>query len=166
MWSKNSSFTLTPAINCAKKARIEFTVHQYEHDGAQSSYGLEAAEKLAVVPERVFKTLVVKLDSKELVVAILPVNSMLSMKSVAKTCAGRKAEMADKVEVQRSTGYVLGGVSPLGQKKSLKTVIDSSAQQYTTIYVSGGRRGLEIELNALDLQTLTFASFAPISQLS
>ena len=89
---------------------------------------------------------------------------MLSMKSVAKACGARKAEMADKTEVQRSTGYVLGGVSPLGQKKSLKTVIEQSAQQYPTIYVSGGRRGLEIELNPLDLQTLTLALFASISQ--
>jgi Cys-tRNA(Pro)/Cys-tRNA(Cys) deacylase len=157
---------LTPAVNSAKKAKIEFTVHQYEHDSDQSSYGLEAAEKLAVGPQRVFKTLVVKLDASQLVVAILPVNSMLSMKSVAKACGGRKAEMADKVEVQRSTGYVLGGVSPLGQKKSLKTVIDQSAHQHATIYVSGGRRGLEIELKALDLQILTRALFAPISQLS
>lgn len=157
---------MTPAVNSAKKAKIEFTVHQYEHDSAQSSYGLEAAEKLAVGPQRVFKTLVVKLDASQLVVAILPVNSMLSMKSVAKACGGRKAEMADKVEVQRSTGYVLGGVSPLGQKKSLKTVIDQSAHQHATIYVSGGRRGLEIELKALDLQILTRALFAPISQLS
>jgi Cys-tRNA(Pro)/Cys-tRNA(Cys) deacylase len=151
-------------VNSLKKAKIGYTVHQYEHDSGHSSYGLEAAEKLAVVAERVFKTLVVKLDASQLVVAILPVDSMLSMKSVAKACGGRKAEMADKVEVQRSTGYVLGGVSPLGQKKPLKTVIDQSAQQYPTIYVSGGRRGLEIELNALDLQTLTRASFAPISQ--
>ena len=155
---------MTPAVNSAKKAKIEFNVHQYEHDSGHASYGLEAAEKLAVEAERVFKTLVVKLDATQLVVAILPVNSMLSMKSVAKACGGRKAEMADKVEVQRSTGYVLGGVSPLGQKKSLKTVIDQSAKQYSTIYVSGGRRGLEIELNALDLQTLTLALFAPLSQ--
>jgi Cys-tRNA(Pro)/Cys-tRNA(Cys) deacylase len=155
---------LTPAVNSAKKAKIEFNVHQYEHDSGHASYGLEAVEKLAVEAERVFKTLVVKLDATQLVVAILPVNSMLSMKSVAKACGGRKAEMADKVEVQRSTGYVLGGVSPLGQKKSLKTVIDQSAKQYSTIYVSGGRRGLEIELNALDLQTLTLALFAPLSQ--
>jgi Cys-tRNA(Pro)/Cys-tRNA(Cys) deacylase len=155
---------MTPAINSAKKAEIEYFLHQYEHDSESSSYGLEAAEKLAVAPERVFKTLVVKLDTAELVVAILPVNSMLSMKSVARACGGRKAEMADKAQVQRSTGYVLGGVSPLGQKKFLKTVIERSAQQYATIYVSGGRRGLEIELNALDLQTLTQASFASISQ--
>ena len=155
---------MTPAISSAKKAKIKFNVHQYEHDIGHSSYGLEAAEKLAVAPERVFKTLVVKLDAKQLVVAILPVDSMLSMKSVAKVCDARKAEMADKTEVQRSTGYVLGGVSPLGQKKSLKTVIDHSAQQYPTIYISGGRRGLEIELNAQDLQVLTSASFATISQ--
>jgi Cys-tRNA(Pro)/Cys-tRNA(Cys) deacylase len=157
---------LTPAVNSAKKAKIEFTVHQYEHDSTHSSYGLEAVEKLAVVPQRVFKTLVLKLDALQLVVAIVPVNCMLSTKSVAKACGGRKAEMADKVEVQRSTGYVLGGVSPLGQKKSLKTVIDQSAHQHATIYVSGGRRGLEIELNALDLQILTRALFAPITQLS
>jgi Cys-tRNA(Pro)/Cys-tRNA(Cys) deacylase len=156
---------LTPAVINAKKANIEFAVHQYEQDSAHASYGLEAAEKLAIEPERVFKTLVVKLDSTQLVVAILPVNSMLSMKSVAKVCGGKKAEMANKDEVQRSTGYVLGGVSPLGQRKSLKTVIDHSAQQFPTIYVSGGRRGLEIELNALDLQSLTLALFSPISQL-
>ncbi|GAC21466.1 Cys-tRNA(Pro) deacylase [Paraglaciecola arctica] len=155
---------MTPAINSAKKAKIEFSVHQYEHDSGHASYGMEAAEKLAVEAERVFKTLVVKLDAKQLVVAILPVNAMLSMKSVAKACGGRKAEMADKVEVQRSSGYVLGGVSPLGQKKPLKTVIDQSAKQYPSIYVSGGRRGLEIELNALDLQTITRALFAPLSQ--
>jgi Cys-tRNA(Pro)/Cys-tRNA(Cys) deacylase len=155
---------MTPAVNCAKKAKIEYTLHQYQHDSGAPSYGLEAAEKLAILPERVFKTLVVKLDETQLGVAILPVNSMLSMKSVAKACGARKAEMADKVEVQRSTGYVLGGVSPIGQKKSLKTVIDQSAQQYPTIYVSGGRRGLEIELNALELQTLTLALFATISQ--
>ncbi|MFB1037446.1 MAG: Cys-tRNA(Pro) deacylase [Sinobacterium sp.] len=155
---------MTPAVNSAKKAKIDYTVHQYKHDSGNTFYGLEAAEKLAILPERVFKTLVVKLDATRLVVAILPVNVMLSMKSVAKACGGRKAEMANKVEVQRSTGYVLGGVSPLGQKKSLETIIDQSAKQHTTIYVSGGRRGLEIELNALDLQTLTLATFAPLSQ--
>jgi Cys-tRNA(Pro)/Cys-tRNA(Cys) deacylase len=155
---------LTPAVNILNKAKVEYTIHQYEHDSTDSSSGLEAAEKLTVATERVFKTLLVKLDSTQLVVAILPVNSMLSMKSVAKAFGGRKAEMADKLEAQRSSGYVLGGVSPLGQKKPLKTVIDHCAQQYSTIYISGGRRGLEIELNALDLQTLTLALFAPISQ--
>ena len=156
---------MTPAVNSAKKAKIKGALHQYEHDSSHSSFGMEASEKLQVAPEQVFKTLVVKLDAKQLVVAILPVNSMLSMKSIAKTCGARKAEMADKTEVQRSTGYVLGGVSPLGQKKALKTVIDASAQQLSSIYISGGRRGLEIELNAVDLQNLTKASFAAISQI-
>lgn len=154
---------MTPAVNCVKTAKVEFSVHHFDHASGHSSYGLEAAEKLAVPPEQVFKTLVVRLDTDELIVAILPVKSMLSMKSVAKIFGARKAEMADKAEVQRVTGYVLGGVSPLGQKKSLKTVIDHSAQEYATIYVSGGRRGLEIELNAFDLQTITLALFAPIS---
>lgn len=155
---------MTPAVNSAKKAKIDFKLHQYAHDSGRDSYGLEAAEKLMVDVDRVFKTLVVKLDGKQLVVAILPVDCLLSMKNLAKACGGRKAEMADKLEVQRSTGYVLGGVSPLGQKKTLKTVIDDSAQQKSTIYVSGGRRGLEIELMAQDLQTLTRATFAPLTQ--
>jgi Cys-tRNA(Pro)/Cys-tRNA(Cys) deacylase len=155
---------MTPAINCARKAQVNFIIHHYEHDSGSTSYGLEATEKLAVPPERVLKTLVVKLDAAQLVVAILPVNSMLSMKSIAKVCGARKAEMAEKFEVQRSTGYVLGGVSPLGQKKRLKTLIDDSVKQYATIYVSGGRRGLEIELNVLDLQSLTQAVFASIAQ--
>lgn len=155
---------MTPAVNSAKKAKIQFKLHQYAHDSGHDSYGLEAAEKLMVDVDRVFKTLVVKLDGKQLVVAILPVDCLLSMKNLAKACGGRKAEMADKLEVQRSTGYVLGGVSPLGQKKALKTVIDDSAQQNSTIYVSGGRRGLEIELKAQDLQTLTRATFAPLTQ--
>lgn len=157
---------MTPAIDQVKKAKIAFTLHQYQHDSSCSSYGLEAAEKLNVSVKQVFKTLVIKLDASQLIVAILPVDTQLSLKRVAKACGGRKAEMADKVEVQRSTGYVLGGVSPLGQKKRLKTVIDNSAEGLSTIYVSGGRRGLEIELNALDLQTLTQAKFSPISQVN
>ena len=155
---------MTPAINCAKKAKIPFQIHEYQHDASSQSYGLEAAEKLNIPAQQVFKTLVAKLDDSKLVVAVLPVDSMLSMKSLAKACGGKKAEMADKTEVQRSSGYVLGGVSPLGQKKSLTTVIDKSAKPFSTIFVSAGRRGLEIELSALDLQTLTRASFAAICQ--
>ncbi|MEP1552195.1 MAG: Cys-tRNA(Pro) deacylase [Paraglaciecola sp.] len=155
---------MTPGINCAKKAKVAFKVHEYQHDASSQSYGLEAAEKLNIPSKRVFKTLVAKLDGATLVVAVVPVDSMLSMKSLAKACAGKKAEMADKLEVQRSTGYVLGGVSPLGQKKALKTVIDESAGQFSTIYVSAGRRGLEIELSAADLQSLTRASFFSICQ--
>ncbi|MEP0355953.1 MAG: Cys-tRNA(Pro) deacylase [Paraglaciecola sp.] len=155
---------MTPGINCATKAKVAFQVHEYQHDASSQSYGLEAAEKLNVPSKQVFKTLVAKLDGATLVVAVVPVDSMLSMKSLAKACAGKKAEMADKLEVQRSTGYVLGGVSPLGQKKALKTVIDESAKLHSTIYVSAGRRGLEIELSASDLQSLTRASFSDICQ--
>jgi Cys-tRNA(Pro)/Cys-tRNA(Cys) deacylase len=157
---------MTPAINAAKKAKIAFQVHEYIHDSSYQAYGKEAAEKLGVVAQRVFKTLVAKLDDNQLIVAIVPVDSMLTMKSLAKACSGKRAQMADKLEVQRTTGYVLGGVSPIGQKKALQTIIDGSAQQHPTIYVSAGRRGLEIELTAADLRTLTDGKFADISQLN
>ena len=155
---------MTPAINVAKKHKVTHTIHEYTHDAASESYGLEAAEKLGVPGECVFKTLVVTLDNKDLAVAVLPVVSMLSMKLIAKAAGAKKALMADKAEVERSTGYVLGGVSPLGQKKRLKTVIDVSAKQHATIYLSAGRRGLEIELNPDDVATLTRGIFAEIAQ--
>ena len=113
--------------------------------------------------ERIFKTLVVDVGDKKLVVAIVPVTAMLNLKAIAKAAKAKKAVMADKNDVMRSTGYVLGGVSPLGQKKRLLTVIDSSAQAYETMYVSAGRRGLEIELAPSDLKLLTNADFAAIS---
>lgn len=156
---------MTPAINLAKKAQIAFKVHEYQHDPASESYGLEAAEKLGLVPVQVFKTLVVSLEGKELAVGILPVDTHLSMKHIAKAANAKKAEMADKALVARTTGYVLGGVSPLGQKKLLKTFIDSSALQLATMYVSAGRRGLEIELAPQDLQALTRAAFVDLVQL-
>ena len=155
---------MTPAINTAKKHKIMHKVHEYNHDQSAESYGLEAAEKMGVAQERVFKTLVVSLDSNELAVAVIPVSSLLSMKLIAKAACAKKAAMADKSDVERSTGYVLGGVSPLGQKKSLKTIIDSSAKHYSTIFVSAGRRGLEIELNPDDLSKLTRATIAKICQ--
>ena len=154
---------MTPAINLLKKAKISHQVHEYSHDVQHESYGLEAAEKLNVAAERVFKTLVVKLDSGQLAVGILPVNQMLSMKVMAKALNAKKVEMADKIEVQRSTGYVLGGVSPLAQKKRLKTVIDQSAVKFPTVFVSGGRRGLEIELAATDLANITLGQFFNIA---
>ena len=134
---------MTPAINVAKKNKVAHNIHTYSHDESSESYGLEAAEKMGVPGQRVFKTLVVLLDNKDLAVGVLPVSSMLSMKLIAKAAGAKKAVMADKSDVARSTGYVLGGVSPLGQKKCLKTVIDRSAKNYPTIYVSAGRRGLE-----------------------
>lgn len=153
---------MTPAIDLARQQGIRYQVHQYQHDAAAASYGLEAAEKLNLAPQQVFKTLVVQLDGKQLAVAVLPVNLQLNMKLMAKALRAKKAEMANSQDVMRSTGYVLGGVSPLGQKKRLATVIDSSAQQYSSIYVSAGRRGLEIELNAADLCQLLEAQFAAI----
>lgn len=155
---------MTPAINTAKKAKIAFTIHEYTHDATNEAYGLEAADKLGLAAERVFKTLVVSVDGKTLVVGIVPVSSMLSMKAIAKAAGGKKAEMADKQDVMRATGSVLGGVSPLGQKKRLKTVVDVSAQGFDTVYVSAGRRGLEIELSPTDLCVLTDGSFAAIAQ--
>ncbi|SEA38572.1 Cys-tRNA(Pro)/Cys-tRNA(Cys) deacylase [Thiothrix caldifontis] len=155
---------MTPAINLAKKANIAFKVHEYTHDPASESYGLEAAEKLGLPPTQVFKTLVVSLDGKELAVGIVPVAAMLSMKHIAKAAHAKKADMADKAWVARTTGYVLGGVSPLGQKKLLKTFIDASALSFPAIYVSAGRRGLEIELAPQDLQSLTRAVFTPLIQ--
>lgn len=108
---------MTPGINVAKKAKIAHKVHEYAHDSSSESYGLEAAEKLGVPEARVFKTLVVSLDKKELAIGVIPVSSMLSMKLLAKAAGAKKATMAARSDVERSTGYVLGGVSPLGQKK-------------------------------------------------
>jgi Cys-tRNA(Pro)/Cys-tRNA(Cys) deacylase len=155
---------MTPGIQEAKKHKISYSIHEYSHDESSESYGLEAADKMGVTQERVFKTLIVTLDNKELVVGIIPVSSMLSMKLIAKAVGAKKATMADKLDVERSTGYVLGGVSPLGQKKRLKTIIDSSANNYSTIYVSAGRRGLEIELSPVDLAKLTKGKVADICQ--
>lgn len=155
---------MTPAINVAKKARVRYRIHEYEHDPNNKNYGTEAAEKTGTDPARVFKTLVASVDNRELVVGVLPVTAMLSMKLIAKAVGGKKATMADKQEVQRATGYVLGGVSPLGQKRRLRTFIDASARSFDTIYVSAGRRGLEIELAPEDLARLTGAGFSPLQQ--
>jgi Cys-tRNA(Pro)/Cys-tRNA(Cys) deacylase len=155
---------MTPGINVAIKAKVAHTVHEYAHDPASESYGLEAAEKLGVPEARVFKTLVVSLDGRELAVSVVPVSSMLGMKQIARAAGAKKAAMAAPADVERATGYVLGGVSPLGQKRRLKTFIDVSAADFPTIFVSAGRRGLEIELTPHDLKALTSASFADISQ--
>lgn len=157
---------MTPGINLAKKSKIKHRVHEYTHDANSESYGLEAAEKLGVSDARVFKTLVVSLDNTELAVGVIPVSTMLNMKLIAKAAGAKKAAMADKLDVERSTGYVLGGVSPLGQKKRLKTFVDESANGFETIYVSAGRRGLEIELSPQDLAGLVNAKFAKLSQRS
>jgi|SRR5690554_3093590 Cys-tRNA(Pro)/Cys-tRNA(Cys) deacylase len=154
---------MTPAVDQARKAGIEHRIHEYSHDPSSESYGTEAAEKLGIPQQQVFKTLVVSLDAKTLAVGIVPVCTTLNLKRIAKAAGAKKATMADPAEVERTTGYVLGGVSPLGQKKRLKTFIDASAIGFSTINVSAGRRGLEIELSPQDLATLCGADFAEIA---
>lgn len=155
---------MTPAVNLAKKLKLTFELHEYEHDPNSESYGLEAAEKLGVEPSRVFKTLVIQDEHDKLAVAILPVEHLLNLKKAAKVIGSKKAVMADPKLVERTTGYVLGGVSPLGQKKRLPTVIDTSAQAFGTIFFSGGKRGLEIEMSPQSLANTLTASFADLVQ--
>ena len=153
---------MTPAINLAKKSNIAHIVHEYLHDASAASYGVEASEKLGIEAGRVFKTLVVSLDNHDMAVGVIPVSSMLSMKSIAKAAKSKKAKMAKQSDVERSTGYVLGGVSPLGQKRRLKTFVDISANHFDTIFISAGRRGLEIELSPNDLLQLVHGQFAEL----
>ena len=157
---------MTPAIKTAEKARIVFTVHDYEHDPNAGSYGLEAAAALGVDEARVFKTLLVSLQggTAPLAVGIVPVESQLDLKAFAAVAGAKKASMADPKQAERVTGYVVGGISPLGQKKSLPTIIDTSATEFDTVYVSAGRRGLEIELAPNDLQALCTATLANIKR--
>ena len=142
---------------------MTFATHTYAHDPKHESYGLEAAAALGLDPAAVFKTLVADVDGK-LTVAIVPVEHQLDLKALAKAVKGKKAQMADVKHAERTTGYVAGGISPLGQRKALPTVIDESARQHPTIHVSGGRRGLEVELAPADLAALTRATFAPIAR--
>ncbi|WP_327175226.1 Cys-tRNA(Pro) deacylase [Streptomyces sp. NBC_01335] len=153
----------TPATVALTAAGADFTVHAYEHDPGAPSYGEEAAEALGVSPERVFKTLVADVDG-ELTVAVVPVAGSLDLKALASAVGGKRAAMADPAAAERTTGYVRGGISPLGQRKRLRTVVDASAGSHPTICVSAGRRGLEVELAAADLARLTGAVFAPIGR--
>jgi len=155
---------MTPALDLLKKARAEHRVHSYEHDPKSASYGLEAAEKLGLDPLRVFKTLLASSEKGELLVAVVPVGGTLDLKALAHAAGVKKCEMADPQAAQRATGYLVGGISPLGQKKRLRTFIDQSAQQHETIHVSAGRRGLEVELTAAVLAAHTQAQFAEIGR--
>lgn len=155
---------MTPAINAAKQARVPFQVHEYVHDPKAESYGEEAAVKLNLPLARVFKTLVVSLEGKGLAVAVVPVSGRLDLKHCAAALGAKKCDLAAHRDAERSTGYVLGGISPLGQKKRLPTVVDASARGYATVFVSAGRRGLEIELAPDDLARLTGAVFATVSR--
>ncbi|EHU9451244.1 Cys-tRNA(Pro) deacylase [Vibrio vulnificus] len=155
---------MTPAINLAKKKKVPHTIHEYQHDLRATSYGLEAAEVLGQDPKKVFKTLLFCLngEAKNLAVAIIPVDQKLNLKLAAKAANGKKADMADPEIAQKTTGYVVGGISPLGQKKALPTFLHISAEQQETICVSAGKRGLEIELAPKDLLMLTRGHFAEL----
>ncbi|KQQ98075.1 cys-tRNA(Pro)/cys-tRNA(Cys) deacylase [Arthrobacter sp. Leaf145] len=151
----------TPATAALAAAGVPFVLHPYAHDPAASSYGLEAAEVLGIDPDRVFKTLMVEVEGK-LAVAIVPVSGNLDLKAAAAALGSKKAAMADPKAAERRTGYVLGGISPLGQRQPSPTVLDESALAFDTILVSGGRRGLDIELAPADLLRLTNGVTGPI----
>ena len=155
---------MTPALDLLKKVRAEHHIHSYEHDPKAASYGLEAAEKLGLEPAQVFKTLLASTEKGELLVAVVPVIGTLDLKALASAAKAKKTEMADLAAAQRSTGYLLGGISPLGQKKRLRTFIDQSAESFATIFVSAGRRGLEVELSPAVLAEHTNAIFAPVAR--
>ncbi|MCZ7413750.1 Cys-tRNA(Pro) deacylase [Streptomyces sp. WMMC897] len=151
----------TPATVALTAAGVAFTVHAYEHDPAAASFGREAAAALGVEAARVFKTLVAEVDGA-LTVAVVPVSGSLDLKALAAAVGGKRATMADPAAAERSSGYVRGGISPLGQRRALPTVVDASARQHATVCVSAGRRGLEIELAPADLIALTGARTAAI----
>lgn len=157
---------MTPATKVLDKAGIQYRLHRYDHDPQTQAYGTEAADKLGLDPARVFKTLLASTESGELLVAVVPVVGMLDLKALANAAAVKKTAMADPAAAQRSTGYLLGGISPLGQKKRLRTFIDSSATQWPTLYISGGRRGLEIELSPQQLAQQTSAQMAGIARVT
>lgn len=181
--SKGAASNGTPATVALTQAKVSFEVHAYDHDPAAQSYGTEAAEAMGIPPKRVFKTLLADVDGK-LTVAVVPVSGQLDLKALASAVGGKKAAMADPAAAERATGYVLGGISPLGhpngrlcpldpnkpaelaqrRKQRLSTVIDVSALNFPTVYVSAGKRGLEVELSPKDLVALTGAITAQIGR--
>ena len=154
----------TPATVALTRLGLTFVVHEYHHDPAAPSFGLEAATALGVEPDRVFKTLLAEVDTSLLVVGIVPVSGSLDLKALAAAVGGKRATMAPPAVAERRTGYVVGGISPIGQRTSLPTVVDETAQLWDTVFVSGGRRGLDLELSAADLLIATSATYADISR--
>jgi Cys-tRNA(Pro)/Cys-tRNA(Cys) deacylase len=154
----------TPAVAALESAAVVHRLHRYEHDPSSDlSYGEEAAQELGVSAARVFKTLVVSVD-ESLAVAVAPVSGELDLKAVARALGAKRATMAEAADAERATGYVLGGISPIGQRRRLPTVVDSTASDFETVFVSGGRRGLDVELAYADLVRLTDATTAPIAR--
>ncbi len=156
---------MTPAVKQLQQAGVDYRLHRYRHDRVSESWGMEAAQKLGLPPKQVFKTLMVQSESGELAVAIVAVSSQLDLKILARHCGFRKAQMADAAQAERASGYKLGGISALGQKRRLPTVIDESACQFDTIFISAGRRGLEIEMDPRQLAGLIHARFANIARI-
>lgn len=154
----------TPATKAVHQAGVVYSVHEYPHAAASTEYGVEAVERLGLDPARVFKTLVTATPDGRHVVAIVPVAAMLDLKALAAVIGAKQAGMADRADAQRLTGYVPGGISPLGQKRALPTVLDASADAFDTVFVSAGKRGLEIELAPGDLAKLTGATIAAIAR--
>ena len=157
---------MTPAIRAAKAAGVTIKVHEYRHQPGNAQYGMEAAEALGLDPARVFKTLLVSLngDRRRLAVAVVPVSGQLDLKAMASACGAKKVEMAEPSAAERATGYVVGGISPLGQKRRLPIVLDATLNRFDTVFVSGGRRGLDIEIAPADLVRLCQATTAPIGR--
>ena len=154
--------TGTPATALLSRLKIAYTLHPYQHDPRSQGYGEEAAAALGVDPGRIFKTLIATVDGK-LACAVVPVSARLDLKRFAATLAGKRAELAESAAAARATGYVVGGISPLGQKSRLRVVVDESAQRFPTVYVSAGKRGLQVQLAPADLVRATSAVLAPIS---
>ena len=154
----------TPAVVALERAGVAHTVHPYVHDAASDvGYGLEAAAALGVPPAHVFKTLLADVDGR-LVVAVVPVDRQLDLKALARAVGGKRAGMAQPAAAERATGYVVGGISPLGQKQRHATVVDASAEAFDVVYVSGGRRGLDVGLAPADLVRLTGATVADVAR--
>ncbi|CAM3612414.1 Cys-tRNA(Pro) deacylase [Halomonas lysinitropha] len=155
---------MTPAVKLLEKAGVAFSLVEYEHDPRSPAYGEEAAQALDLSPEEVFKTLLARLDDGRLVMAMVPVSAQLDLKALARAAGGRKATLAETADAERATGYVVGGISPLGQRKRLPAFLDASAEHLASLHVSGGRRGLEISLAPNDLARLTGARCVPLAR--
>ncbi len=161
--AKKTKGGATPATRALAAAGVEFTEHPYEHDPSAESFGLEAAEAVGAPPEQVFKTLLAQTDDG-LVVGVVPVTGQLDLKALAAAVGSKKATMADPASAEKATGYVVGGISPIGQKRALTTVLDESALTHPSVYVSGGRRGFDVGLTPGDLVDITSAVTAPIAK--
>lgn len=161
---EDGAVAATPAVDALVRAGVVHRVHEYAHDPTVASYGREAADALGTEPDRVFKTLVTATATGRLVVAVVPVSGELDLKAMAAALSEKKVAMADPAAAERSTGYVVGGISPLGQKRRLATVVDESASGWPTVFVSGGRRGLELELAPDALVAMTGATLARVAR--